>query len=345
MRLIKREKGLSGFYLWRGQEVLIYRDKILIGDKEFETRPKDDFFAENDCLTRSVLGGGGECQIYNNGDFEDEVVRYGARNDYFSPEVYYSVEEDREKGVEKYSFIENGQEYLFEIETKDSFMRMQYVPSHSILILPSFDERQLHFYTKTGERLWVYEEKEIVEVGGLFLSANEEVFESKAMNVAWVSPVVDDVVVIVSHIMTEGIYKAQGFKIRTGEKLWELRDICLDDLFEGDDKMLYGCLSIYDELVLCRLDPFTGKFDKWAVKSDKGISVCSWNVTMHNNRLYYGSNRPGCEFGIIDCGKRELVESVFLDLKKGCQIGAPKISDGKAYVFSRIAGELRVYEL
>ncbi|MBO5988671.1 MAG: hypothetical protein J6Q03_04235 [Paludibacteraceae bacterium] len=344
MRLIKREKGLSGFYLWRGQEVLIYRDKILIGDKEFETRPKDDFFAENDCLTRSVLGGGGECQIYNNGDFEDEVVKYGARNHHFSPDVYYSKERDREKGVEKYSFIENGQEYLFEVETKDFFMRMQYVPSHSILILPSFDERQLHFYTKTGERLWVYEEKEIVEVGGLFLSANEEIFESKAMKV-WRSPsVVDDVVVIVSHIMTEGIYKALGFKIRTGEKLWELRDEdCPNHLFEGDDKMLYGCLTIFGDLILCRLDPFTGKFDKWVVKSDKGLGVCSWNVSMHNNRLYYGSNRPGCEFGIIDCGKKELVESVFLDLKKGYQIGAPIVSDGKVYVFG--GGELRVYEL
>ena len=64
---------------------------------------------------------------------------------------------------------------------------------------------------------------------------------------------------------------------------------------------------------------------------------------MHNNRLYYGSNRPGCEFGIIDCGKKELVESVFLDLKNGYQIGAPIVSDGKVYVFG--GDELRVYEL
>ena len=331
MRLIKREKGLSGFYLWRGQEVLIYRDKFLIGDKEFETRPKDDFFAENDCLTRGLLGED-KCQIYNNGVFEDEVVRYGACNHYFSPDVYYSAENDKEKGVEKYSFIENGQEYLFEVETKDFFMRMQYVPSHSILILPSSDERQLHFYTKTGERLWVYDEEDVVK--------------GTELKIVRFPSVVDDVVVIISRIITESIYKAQGFKIRTGEKLWELRDDdCPNHLFEGDDKMLYGCLSIYDELVLCRLDPFTGKFDKWAVKRDEGISVCPWNVTMHNNRLYYGSNRPGCEFGIIDCGKKELVESVALGLKSGYQIGAPKISDGKAYVFSRFAGELRVYEL
>ena len=346
MRLIKREKGLSGFYLWRGQEVLIYRDKFLIGDKEFKTRPKDDFFAENDCLTRGLLGED-KCQIYNNGNFEDEVVKYGARNHHFSPDVYYSKERDREKGIEKYSFIENGQEYLFEVETKDFFMRMQYVPSHSILILPSFDERQLHFYTKTGERLWVYEEEEVVEVGGLFLSANEEIFESKAMKVAWKSPVVDDVVVIVSHISTEDIYKAQGFKIRTGEKLWELRDNdCPDDLFLGEDKKLYGCYSYYDNLMLYCIDPFSGKMEGFAVKTnDEGINVCPWNVSMHNNCLFYGSNRPGCELGVIDCGKRELVEAIPLKFKKGCQVGAPIVSDGKVYVFSRGAGELRVYEL
>jgi hypothetical protein len=64
---------------------------------------------------------------------------------------------------------------------------------------------------------------------------------------------------------------------------------------------------------------------------------------MHNNRLYYGSNRPGCEFGIIDCGKKELVESVALGLEEGYQIGAPIVSDGKVYVFG--GDELRVYEL
>jgi hypothetical protein len=302
--------------------------------------PKDDYFAKNDCLTNGVLGKD-ERQLYNGEFFEDEKVVYGKSNHYFAPDVYYS-EEDKD-GVAKISLMEHGKEYLLEVESEKSLKIATYNSNHSILMLPQSGDRKLFFYTKTGERLWVYEEKEIVEVGGLFLSANEEIFESKAMKIAKVFPVVDDVVVIVSHIMTEGIYKAQGFKIRTGEKLWELRDVCLDDFFEGDDKMLYGCLTIFGDLILCRLDPFTGKFDKWVVKSDKGLGVCSWNVSMHNNRLYYGSNRPGCEFGIIDCGKKELVESVALGLKSGYQIGAPIVSDGKVYVFG--GGELRVYEL
>jgi hypothetical protein len=341
MKLIKRVKGLKDFYLHRGQEVRIYKDKICVGDKELKAEPDDDFFEENGNLTKCKLGKSGTRMLYNNGVFEEEKLRYLIAI-YFAPDVYYS--KMKEGNVFKYSFMENGTEYLFEIESEKSLSRIEYNPGNSVLMIPTSGDRQLLFYTKTGERLWVYDEEEIVEVGGLFLSANEEIFESKEMKIVRFPSVVDDVVVIISRIITEGICKAQGFKIRTGEKLWELRDeICPYDLFEGDDKMLYGCLSIYDELVLCRLDPFTGKFDKWAVKSDKGISVCSWNVSMHNNRLYYGSNRPGCEFGIIDCGKKELVESVFLGLEEGYQIGAPIVSDGKVYVFG--GGELRVYEL
>ena len=329
MKLIKRVKGLKGFYLYRGQEVKIYKDKICVGDKELKAEPDDDFLERKGVLSRRKLGKSGARMLYNDGVFEEEKLRYFDAI-YFAPDVYYSSKD--EEGLSRFSFMENGTEYLFEIESEELLSRIEYNPGNSVLMIPTSDDRQLLFYTKTGERLWVYDEEEVVK--------------GTELEIVRFPSVVDDVVVIISEIITESICKAQGFKIRTGEKLWELRDDdCPNHLFEGDDKMLYGCLSIYDELVLCRLDPFTGKFDKRAVKRDEGISVCPRNVTMHNNRLYYGSNRPGCEFGIIDCGKKELVESVALGLKSGYQIGAPKISDGKAYVFSRFAGELRVYEL
>lgn len=54
MKLIKKVKGLRDFYLWRGEEVLIYKDKIHIGDKVLDVNPKDDYFAKNDCLTNGV---------------------------------------------------------------------------------------------------------------------------------------------------------------------------------------------------------------------------------------------------------------------------------------------------
>ncbi|MEE1542827.1 MAG: hypothetical protein UF067_10205 [Paludibacteraceae bacterium] len=336
MRLVKKVKNMKNFVLYKGQEVLSFKDKVVMGDQVFDSSYY--YYEMGGVLARSDSDE--NLQIYKDGAFEDVKPRYGKLVLYYTPEIFSSSEET--DGVMKFSFVENGVEYIWEVET-DVTLFDTYSFGNSILIFNQLDDKKLHFYTKTGERLWVYEEKEIVEVGGLFLSANEEIFESKAMKIAKVFPVVDDVVVIVSHIMTEGIYKAQGFKIRTGEKLWELRDVCLDDFFEGDDKMLYGCLTIFGDLILCRLDPFTGKFDKWVVKSDKGLGVCPRNVTMHNNRLYYSSNRPGCELGVIDCGKKELVESVFLGLEEGYQIGAPIVSDGKVYVFG--GDELRVYEL
>jgi hypothetical protein len=330
MKLIKKVKGLRNFYLWRGEEVLIYKDKIHIGDKVLDVNPKDDYFAKNDCLTNGVLGKD-ERQLYNGEFFEDEKVVYGSVNVHLSPDVYYS--DENKGGVSKYSFIENGKEYLFEVEAEDSFKIAKYDFNHSILMLPQSDDRKLFFYTKTGERLWVFEEEEVVD--------------EMPMKIVREFPVVDDVVVIISRILTEDIYKAQGFKIRTGEKLWELRDNdCPDDLFLGEDKKLYGCYSYYDNLMLYCIDPFSGKMEGFAVKTnDEGINVCPWNVSMHNNCLFYGSNRPGCELGVIDCGKRELVEAIPLKFKKGCQVGAPIVSDGKVYVFSRFAGELRVYEL
>jgi hypothetical protein len=330
MKLIKKVKGLMNFYLCRGEEVLIYKDKIHIGDKVFDVNPKDDYYVENDCLTKGVLGKD-ECQLYNGESFEDEKVVYGGANIYFAPDVYYSRK--REDYGSKYSFMEHGKEYLFEVEAEDSFKIAKYDFNHSILMLPQSDDRKLFFYTKTGERLWVFEEEEVVD--------------EMPMKIVREFPVVDDVVVIISRILTEDIYKAQGFKIRTGEKLWELRDNdCPDDLFLGEDKKLYGCYSYYDNLMLYCIDPFSGKMEGFAVKTnDEGINVCPWNVSMHNNCLFYGSNRPGCELGVIDCGKRELVEAIPLKFKKGCQVGAPIVSDGKVYVFSRGAGELRVYEL
>ena len=320
MKLIKKVKGLMKFYLWRGQEVLIYKDKIHIGDKVLDVNPKDDYFAKNDCLTNGVLGKD-ERQLYNGEFFEDEKVVYGKSNHYFAPDVYYS-EEDKD-GVAKISLMEHGNEYLLEVESEKSLKIATYNSNHSILMLPQSGDRKLFFYTKTGERLWVYEEEE----------ENKEI----SMSI----PVVDDIVVIIS-----GPRKVQGFRIRTGEKLWETHDFCPEYLFEGEDKALYGCMSNFcKDLFLYRLDPVTGKLDSWNLKLEEDFHLSPWIVSMHNNRLYYGSNRPGCELGVIDCGKRELVEAIPLNFKKGCQVGAPIVSDGKVYVFSRGAGELCVYEL
>ncbi|MBO5799013.1 MAG: hypothetical protein J6R41_03135, partial [Paludibacteraceae bacterium] len=229
MKLIKKIKGLNDFHLCRGLEVLVYKDKMQFDGNEFEQKVRQYYYVEKDNLIK-WMNDGKLRYLYNNGVFEEEKVKY-FNPIYFAPNVYYSSKD--EDGLFKYSFMENGTEYLFEIESEKSLSRIEYNPGNSVLMIPTSGDRQLLFYTKTGERLWVYDEEDVVK--------------GTALKIVRFPSVVDDVVVIISRIITEDIYKAQGFKIRTGEKLWELRDNdCPDDLFLGEDKKLYGCYSYYD---------------------------------------------------------------------------------------------------
>ena len=108
--------------------------------------------------------------------------------------------------------------------------------------------------------------------------------------------------------------------------------------------MLYGCVPCYKELLLFRLDPYTGSLESWNLLSDEDLDVMPWNVTMHGHQLYYTDNRRGNEIGVIDVDKRELIERVPLNIKKKVTIGAPVVTDDKVYVFISDLQELRVFE-
>lgn len=188
----------------------------------------------------------------------------------------------------------------------------------------------LLFYSMTGECLWEYREEDANQI----------------INIGCI-PVVDDVVVVISQESIVVPEKIQGFNIKTGEKLWHL-DLskigCTNTFFVGEDKMLYGCFVCYKELLLFRLNPHTGGLESWKLLSDNDLDVMSWNVTMHGNRLYYPDNRRGNEIGVIDVGKRELVERMPLNIKKKVTIGAPVVSDDKVYVLISDLDELMVFE-
>ena len=198
-----------------------------------------------------------------------------------------------------------------------------------VIVFGDVSDKALLFYTKTGQRLWEYkEEDENLKINGRCI------------------PVVDDVVVVISQdcIIPE---KIQGFNIQTGEKLWFL-DLsekgCPNTFFCGEDNMLYGCVPCYKELLLFRLDPYTGSLESWNLLSDEDLDVMPWNVTMHGRQLYYTDNRRGNEIGVIDVDKKELVERVPLSIKKKVTIGAPVVTDDKVYVFISDLQELRVFE-
>ena len=325
MRLSKLIIGVNFIGVINSQPVVIFpNDKLMIGSITFPIEQGDDFLIEGNVLVNHK---GSKAYIYKGGVF----VPYTSRYKYF---CFLSEEEvlsnEHRDGLSRLSIVENGSEYLIDInETNltDSFYITQ--KKENSVIFMSRNSLSLLFYTKTGQLLWKYkEEDENLKINGRCI------------------PVVDDVVVVISQdcIIPE---KIQGFNIQTGEKLWVL-DLsekgCPNTFFCGEDNMLYGCVPCYKELLLFRLDPYTGSLESWNLLSDEDLDVMPWNVTMHGHQLYYTDNRRGNEIGVIDVDKRELIERVPLNIKKKVTIGAPVVTDDKVYVFISDLQELRVFE-
>ena len=325
MRLSKLIKGVNFIGVINSQPVVIFpNDKLMIGSITFPIEQGDDFLIEGNVLVNHK---GSKAYIYKGGVF----VPYTSRYKYF---CFLSEEEvlsnEHRDGLSRLSIVENGSEYLIDInETNltDSFYITQ--KKENSVIFMSHNSLSLLFYTKTGQRLWEYrEEDENLKINGRCI------------------PVVDDVVVVITQDC--GVpEKIQGFNIQTGEKLWVL-DLsergCPNTFFCGEDNMLYGCVPCYKELLLFRLDPYTGSLESWNLLYDEDLDVMPWNVSMHGRQLYYTDNRRGNEIGVIDVDKRKLIERVPLNIKKKVSIGAPVVTDDKVYVFISDLQELRVFE-
>ena len=328
MKLIEIIKRIRQFYICNDMEVIASNDKVYVGNKEFDSTDRDDFYVDHGVLTKHNFDDPKNTYFVYVGDrFEEFRSKYKYAN-HFSKDEYYSSESE-EDGIEKCCMFDHGQEYCFTIKEQEKTYIAHYDSKSSILMIPLWDDKTMVFYTKTGQRLWEYkEEDENLKINGRCI------------------PVVDDVVVVISqdYIIPE---KIQGFNIQTGEKLWVL-DLsekgCPNTFFCGEDNMLYGCVPCYKELLLFRLDPYTGSLESWNLLSDEDLDVMPWNVTIHGRQLYYTDNRRGNEIGVIDVDKRELIERVPLNIKKKVTIGAPVVTDDKVYVFISDLQELRVFE-
>ena len=337
MKQIEQINEVRQFFLYRGLPVLAFKDKLHVGEVVLDAAESDDYFVDKNVFTKGVRRGKETNRyLYTDGHFENDCIqpKYGSRNVYFSPDEYCCFEHDDASNVEKVCFSDFGDEYCFSVETQDRFYLPSYNRGTSILVFPLWDDKTLLFYTKKGEKLWGYkEEDERLEVSGSCI------------------PIVDDVVVIISQKIV-ATQKIQGFDIHTGAKLWELNDggAYPNTFFMGEDKMLYGCMSIWNEgydsskIQMCKLNPFTGEVEITVLRDGDIYEVLPWLVTMHGRRLYYADNRSGGEIGIIDIDKKELLDCTPLNLKGRCPIGAPVVTDDKVYQFIREMRELRVYE-
>ena len=337
MKQIEKINEVRQFFLYRGLPVLAFKDKLHVGKVVLDATESDDYFVEKNVLTKGVRGGNETNRyLYTDGHFGNDSIRpkYGPRNVYFSPDEYCCFEHDDASNEGKVCFSDFGNECCFSVETQDSFYLPSYNRGSSILVIPLWDDKTLLFYTKKGEKLWKYKEEDKgLEVRGSCI------------------PVVDNVVVVISQEIVAA-RKIQGFDIHTGDKLWELngdRDYP-NTFFVGEDKMLYGCMSTWNEgyvsskIEMCKLNPFTGEVEIFVLREGEKYEVLPWLVTMHGRRLYYADNHSGGEIGIIDVDKKELLDCTPLNLKGRCPIGAPIVTDGKVYLFIREMRELRVYE-
>ena len=337
MKQIEQINEVRQFFLYRGLPVLAFKDKLHVGEVVLDAAESDDYFVDKNVFTKGVRRGKETKRyLYTDGHFGNDNIhpKYGSRNVYFSPDEYCCFEHDDASNVEKVCFSDFGGEYCFSVETQDRFCLPSYNRGTSILAIPLWDDKSFLFYTKKGEKLWEYEEKD----------------ETLKVNKTCI-PIVDSVVVIISQKIV-ATRKIQGFDIHTGDKLWELngdRDYP-NTFFMGEDKMLYGCMSTWDEgyvsskIEMCKLNPFTGEIEISVLREGEEYEVLPWLVTMHGRRLYYADNRSGGEIGIIDIDKKELLDCTPLKLKGRYPIDAPVVTDDKVYVFIDEMRELRVYE-
>ena len=330
MMPIKSIKGVRQFYIYKDAEVVVFKDKVCIRDKELDANDEEDYCVDHGVLTKLIYNDPTETEyVFVNDHFEEFRTKYKHVN-HFSPNAYYSCEDD-EDGGEKYCISDHGEEYSFTTREQVRAYIAKYDTKSSILMIPLWDDKTLVFYTKTGQRLWEYKEKEEkLKLSGKCIS------------------VVDDVVVVIS-LYGARPQKIQGFNIRTGKRLWVIQSDAKyesDTFFIGEDKMLYGCRGymIIPGIGITMLNPITGKLDVILINTDEEFDFMPNEVTMQGRKLYFVNHRKGNEIGVIDVDKKELVERVPLNIKKKVTIGAPVVTDDKVYVFIRDLKELRVFE-
>lgn len=334
MKLIENKKDVKKFFLYKGEEVYVYNDRVIIGDQVLPAKKDDCYCCKNGVLYQMIDQGAFDYTLFSyKGDlFSEDNFRYEDK-EYFSLEQYCTYEsEDGEVNV---SFIDNGNETLFGFTEDDDYSVLKYDIANDVLILCSICSKGFIFYTKTGERLWEYKVMEGIQV-------REDVLV-----------VVDDVVVITCADDKNHIVSVEGFNLRSGEKLWEVDDVipCRRCYKIGHDQMLYAlstimCKDFSMELRLTQLNPFTGDIELTVIKEgDYWTHIWPWNTTIHGNKLFYTNLlvEQGCSLGVIDLDTKQLIEDFPME-SQGYQIDKPVVTDDKIYVHVKDLNELRIYE-
>ncbi|MBR5374425.1 MAG: hypothetical protein IK131_07125 [Paludibacteraceae bacterium] len=335
MKYIKKIGKVKDFYLRKGEEIIVTAHNIQIGNLSLNAAPDDDVFCENDVLTKREHFK--KQFTYKDGKWNEDSPRYGDFQ-YFSENLYYSTEYDKDAHLQRYSIIENGKETLCEIKSEQRILRHQYIRRLSIYIFPEIGNRSLLFYTKDFQFLWKYQIEE----------------PDVTINFRGVTVAGDSVVVVKKRRIKDSfdsLYSVEGYNILTGEKLWDIKDLSFyPSLNVGPDNMLYTIYSHLDTLFINKINSVDGTLTTHEIKSDSFDSktrISADRTAIYGHKLYFTDNRSKspCSIGVVDLDTLKIDEIMTLDTYEGVDSTQPPLlTEDKVYVFMRLAGELHVLQ-
>jgi hypothetical protein len=332
MKYIKKIAGVKHFFLLKGEEVIATAHNLQIGDLTLDAAPDDDVFCENDVLIKREHFK--KQFTYKDGKWIEDHPRYGYFQ-YFSENLYYSRERNKEEQLMRYSIIENGKETLFEIKSELGIMLHSYNERLSMYIFPEILDRSLLFYTKDLQFLWKYQIDELN-------------FKIVAHGVS----IVGDTVVIVKREkinMTVFRFFVEAYCIRTGERKWGPKELRYNPSFRvGGDGFIYAMEQ--DDggyTFVVRLDPKNGELTEYEIKSellnpDDRINGHSF---IDKNMMYFTSNSPVPTIGVIDLKTMQLLEYQKMETEwEAWTTEDPIVTEDKVYLYVPLANELHVLQ-
>ena len=332
MKYIKKIAGVKHFFLLKGEEVIATAHNLQIGDLTLDAAPDDDIFCENDVLIKREHFK--KQFTYKDGKWIEDHPRYGYFQ-YFSENLYYSRERNKEEQLMRYSIIENGKETLFEIKSELGIMLHSYNERLSMYIFPEILDRSLLFYTKDLQFLWKYQIDELN-------------FKIVAHGVS----IVGDTVVIVKREkinMTVFRFFVEAYCLRTGERKWGPKELRYNPSFRvGGDGFIYAMEQ--DDggyTFVVRLDPKNGELTEHGIMSDllNPDDRINGHSFIDKNMMYFTSNSPVPTIGVIDLKTMQLLEYQKMETEwEAWTTEDPIVTEDKVYLYVPLANELHVLQ-
>jgi len=334
-RLIESIKGVKDIFLYNGETVIVFDDKITIGDKTMPC-PKGTCYVKGGVLYFEDYDSEKDNSTffrYNGNEFVTDEFRYNNNEKYYSPN--HSSSTLRKDDTMYISIKEFDQENITEIKFDKKIYFVDYDYKNEVIFIEQPRNNKYLFYSKTGELLWEYTQNEEYEYD-----------ERKVI-------IVDGIVVIPSSKEEyPHLDMLEGFDIKTGKKLWELTDDtrCITHYTVGPENMLYSlnfyhCSGHRIELHLYQLNPYTGEADVKVLKvGDHWNNISAYNNTIWGDKLYYFNGRyeDGCSFGVVDLNTKEVLVDIPMKLPEGIRSGTVVVTNNKVYV--KIPKLLKIYD-